>query len=115
MQRLKKLNTIQQRKAAALLGALVGDAAGQCIALTQFVSNRSKHYTYITFLSKHAVAPLHWIYDQEKVAKLIKERAGEAEFFPKSQCPFYIIESGSNTTYGDQLYVTLKSIADNKG
>lgn len=62
----------------------------------------------------YAVAPLHWIYDQGKVASLIKEQ-GQVEFYPTSQCPYYTIATGNNSTYGDQLYVTLKNIAENKG
>ena len=58
--------------------------------------------------------PLHWIYDQNKVLQLTMEK-GCVEFYPQSKCPFYTVESGSNSTYGDQLYVTLKSIAENKG
>lgn len=87
LRKLKSLSPFQQRKAAAILGALVADAA---------------------------VAPLHWIYDQGKVDGLIKAE-GKAEFYPSSQCPYYTIPTGNNSTYGDQLYLTLKNIAENKG
>lgn len=60
-------------------------------------------------------APLHWNYDQDKVAELIKDNNDIAEFYPTSQCPFYTIPTGNNSTYGDQLYVSLRSIAKNKG
>jgi hypothetical protein len=61
------------------------------------------------------VAPLHWIYDQGKVASLVGEQGGVVEFYPTSQCPYYIIPTGSNSVYGDQLYVTLRTIAGDKG
>lgn len=51
---------------------------------------------------------------QGKVEGLIKAE-GRAEFYPTSQCPFYTIPTGDNSVYGDQLYVTLKNIAENKG
>jgi len=47
------------------------------------------------------------------VQDLTKGRA--AEFYPTSHCPFYTIETGNTSTYGDQLYVTLKSLAERKG
>lgn len=62
-----------------------------------------------------SVTPLHWIYDQDKVASLIQKEKGIPDFYPTSQCPFYTVPVGSNSTYGDQLYVTLKNIAENKG
>lgn len=68
----------------------------------------------IKLVSLCPAAPLHWIYDQDKVAQLIKDN-GSAEFYPTSQCPFYTIPTGNNSTYGDQLYVTLKNMAENKG
>ena len=37
------------------------------------------------------------------------------EFYPKPECPFYTIPVGSNSAYGDQVYVTLKNVAENKG
>ena len=83
--RLRALSSVQQRRAAAILGAVVADAA---------------------------TAPLHWIYDQGKVQDLTK--GNTMEFYPTSQCPFYTIETGSTSTYGDQLHVTLKSLAERK-
>lgn len=85
--RLKTLSTGQQRRAAAVLGALVADAA---------------------------TAPLHWIYDQPKVKALTEEK-GVIEFYPTSQNPFYTIETGLFCPYGDQLFLTLKTLAECKG
>ena len=59
-------------------------------------------------------APLHWIYDQAKVKSLTEEK-GVTEFYPTSQCPFYVIETGQTSAYGDQLFVTLKTLAECKG
>ena len=61
-----------------------------------------------------AAAPLHWIYDQDKVKGLTEEK-GVTEFYPTSQCPYYIIETGQNSAYGDQLFATLKTLAEYKG
>ena len=71
------------------------------------------HITPLTFHTPHVAAPLHWIYDQGKVQDLTKGHT--AEFYPTSQCPFYTIETGRTSTYGDQLHVTLKSLAERKG
>ena len=48
------------------------------------------------------------------MADLIKKQ-GHFEFYPISQCPYYTVPTGSNSAYGDQLYVALKNIAENKG
>ena len=61
-----------------------------------------------------SAAPLHWIYDQGKV-KSLTEAEKTVEFYPKPECPFYTIPVGSNSAYGDQVYVTLKNVAENKG
>lgn len=87
LKRLRTLPPVQQRKAAAILGALVADCA---------------------------TTPLHWIYDQPKVAELAKENNGP-EYYPTSQCPYYSIDTGSYSTYGDQVYVALKNVVENKG
>lgn len=115
LQKLKSLNPFQQKKAAAILGALVADAAG----LLQ-TSSHGQLLEICLFVCLFLVAPLHWIYDkdnvsgQDKIAGLI-EAEGRAEFYPTSHCPFYTIPTGDNSTYADQLYVTLKNIAENKG
>lgn len=38
------------------------------------------------------VTPLHWIYDQGKVAGLVAE--GVAEFSQESHCPYYTVPAG---------------------
>lgn len=63
----------------------------------------------------YVATPLHWIYDQEKIRELVDKVGGKPEFYPTSQSPVYNIETGRNGAYGDQLYVTLKSVAENKG
>ena len=63
----------------------------------------------------YTATPLHWIYDQEKIRELVDKVGGKPEFYPTSQSPVYNIETGRNGAYGDQLYVTLKSVAENKG
>lgn len=62
-----------------------------------------------------AATPLHWIYDQSKVADLASKAGGCPEFYPTSQCPFYTVDTGSTSAYGDQVVVTLKSVAEQKG
>ena len=63
----------------------------------------------------HLPYALHWVYDQAKVAALSAKVENRPEFYPTSQCPFYTIETGNTSAYGDQLCVTLKNIAENKG
>lgn len=81
------------------------DCAWSVSALA-LVSHVSCHFT--------AAAPLHWIYDQSKVNSLTDGGKNYA-YLPESHCPFYRISSGEFSAYGDQLFVTLKSIAEKKG
>ena len=57
---------------------------------------------------------MHWVYKDEDMAKLIEGQT-EIEFRDPSANPFYRIPTGSNTCYGDQAFVMLKSLVDNKG
>ena len=86
--RVRQLPAVQQRRAAAVIGAIVADAAGELrpqVYVTR-VSTSPAH------LSVCVVTPLHWIYDQSKVAELVA--AGTAEFSPTSHCPFYTVPAG---------------------
>ena len=73
------------------------------------------HSSCISSCAWCTATPLHWIYDQEKIRGLVDKVGGKPEFYPTSQSPVYNIETGRNGAYGDQLYVTLKSVAENKG
>ena len=58
--------------------------------------------------------PLNWIYDGARI-KSILEKHNPPEFCPEWACPFYKTDVGSFSTYGEQAFCTLKSIADNNG
>ena len=75
-------------------------------------SDLSKWSYYIECL--HLGAPLHWIYDRDKLVKLTEEK-NCVVFYPESHCPYYTVPTGSNSAYGDQLYFTLKNVLDTKG
>ncbi|XP_050409605.1 crystallin J1A [Patella vulgata] len=81
------MSTVVARRVAAVCGVFVGDAAAQ---------------------------PLHWIYDQKKLDDIIG-RKEEVEFWPTSHNAFYTLNTGQNSGYGDQPYVILKSLVENKG
>ncbi|XP_033731119.1 crystallin J1A-like [Pecten maximus] len=79
--------SLNGRRAAAVLGAVVADAAAQ---------------------------PLHWIYDTNKLDNLISQTENIA-FWKPSANPFYCIPTGRQSGYGDQAYVILKSLVENEG
>lgn len=81
------MSSVDDRKVAAVVGALVADAAAQ---------------------------PLHWNYKQEKLESLI-EGLDEIAFRQESANPFYCIETGKQSCYGDQTYCILKSLVENSG
>ncbi|XP_033743115.1 crystallin J1A-like isoform X2 [Pecten maximus] len=79
---------ITQRCVGAVVGALVADAAAM---------------------------PVHWIYDVEKMKKVIEDCQQQPEFLPESRCPFYTLPTGRYSSYGDQTFVLLNSMVENKG
>eukprot|EP00929_Paragymnodinium_shiwhaense_P001488 TRINITY_DN101711_c0_g1_i1.p1 TRINITY_DN101711_c0_g1~~TRINITY_DN101711_c0_g1_i1.p1 ORF type:complete len:390 (-),score=30.77 TRINITY_DN101711_c0_g1_i1:45-1112(-) len=78
--------TSQQRAEAAVLGAIVADAAAM---------------------------PLHWIYDPDAIASLLQQfhREGRPEFFPKPSGCCYNGTVGTQTPYGNQTIVLLDALA----
>ncbi|KAI8785317.1 crystallin J1A [Biomphalaria glabrata] len=77
---------LEQRKIAAIVGACVADAAAQ---------------------------PLHWVYNDDVMQSVTQDRE-DVEFWVPSANPYYKIEGGRNTCYGDQAYVMLKSLVDSE-
>lgn len=78
---------LEERRIAAVVGALVADAAAQ---------------------------PLHWNYDIDKLNSILGDKK-EIAFWEPSSNPFYCIPTGSQSCYGDQSFVILKSLVDNDG
>eukprot|EP00058_Branchiostoma_floridae_P023901 XP_002609391.1 hypothetical protein BRAFLDRAFT_124615 [Branchiostoma floridae] len=79
--------TVAERAVGAIVGAAVADAAAQ---------------------------PLHWIYNLPKLDSIIAEEESP-EFRQPSANPYYRIETGRNSCYGDQAYVILESLAECQG
>ncbi|CAH1271122.1 Hypp4566 [Branchiostoma lanceolatum] len=79
--------TVAERAVGAIVGATVADAAAQ---------------------------PLHWIYKLQTLDSIIASEEAP-EFGQPSANPFYRIETGRNSCYGDQAYVILESLAECQG
>eukprot|EP00112_Aurelia_sp_Birch-Aquarium-sp1_P019847 Seg5.3 transcript_id=Seg5.3/GoldUCD/mRNA.D3Y31 product="Crystallin J1C" protein_id=Seg5.3/GoldUCD/D3Y31 len=77
----------KERCCAAVIGATVADAAGQ---------------------------PIHWNYKEDRLNEVLKDHENP-EFIAPSQNPFYNIETGKQTCYGDQAYAVLRSLTESKG
>lgn len=87
------LDTVKARAKAAVLGAIVADAA---------------------------TMPLHWIYDIEKMNTLLADAgrsAANPEFYPTPSCPFYNQDPavpqhvlGGNSPYGEELLPLARSL-----
>ncbi|XP_045200778.1 crystallin J1A-like [Mercenaria mercenaria] len=80
-------SALQSRRIAAVVGALVADAAAQ---------------------------PIHWNYKVDKLDAMLKN-AEEVAFWEPSANPFYKLPLGNQSCYGDQSFVVLKSLVENKG
>lgn len=77
---------VKARARAAVLGALLADAA---------------------------TMPLHWIYDLDKLNSLVESKTTrtQPEFFPEPSCPFYEYPLGALSPYGDEAYAVLRYAA----
>lgn len=82
------LSSLQRAKVAAIVGALVADAA---------------------------VQPIHWIYDPEAMKIAVSQCPDSPEFLPVSANAFYCIPTGNQSPYGDQLLTMLESLVECKG
>ena len=80
-----KLET--QKKIGAFIGAIVGDAA--CLHL-------------------------EWIYDQNKITKIVVEGQDPA-FWPENHCPFFSLLNGKVSCYADQAIQFLDVMFENGG
>ncbi|XP_038055516.1 crystallin J1A-like [Patiria miniata] len=81
------MSSVSSRAIGAIVGGFIADAAG---------------------------LPLHWIYNTADLGAIVA-KYDKPEFIPEGQCPFYKVPTGSLSAYGDQCYVLLKSLVDNKG
>ncbi|PNH02125.1 Crystallin J1A [Tetrabaena socialis] len=80
-------DAVSRRAAAAVLGALVADAA---------------------------TMGLHWIYDLSQIQKLLG-KSEEPAFFEPPSCPYYEYESGVQSPYGDELMPVLQYMTSGPG
>jgi len=85
LEEVSRLPSLQQRKVGCLVGAAVGDAAAR---------------------------PFHWEYDVSALSSAIKTNPGQPEFWPRSQSPFYSLETGDTSCYWDQAMAVLTAITD---
>jgi len=61
-----------------------------------------------------AAAPLHWVYDAPELNKHIAKHSNEPEFHEPFASKYYNGVVGGNSTYGEEAYVLLTSLADKK-
>ena len=85
LEEVSRLTRLQQRKVGCLVGAAVGDAAAR---------------------------PFHWEYDVSSLAETIRTNPSQPEFWPRSQSPFYSLETGETSCYWDQAMAVLTAITD---
>jgi ADP-ribosylglycohydrolase len=64
-------------------------------------------------LADAATTPMHWVYDQDKLAAAIGDNS--PYFFPDPQCPFYKVEPGSISPYGAEYMALAQGLNESKG
>eukprot|EP00731_Ephydatia_muelleri_P038458 Em0769g2a len=87
LDRAKALPKDKQRRVAAILGAVIADAAAQ---------------------------PVHWVYDEDALKEALKGHA-QPEFLPQSVNPYYRLATGRQSFYGEHLIILLRSLVACKG
>jgi len=63
---------------------------------------------YFNVLSFSPAQSLFWIYDQEKIVKLL-EGGKNPEFYEPCSNPFFLLPTGSQTMYGDFALAGLRA------
>lgn len=66
------------------------------------------------FVADAASMGLHWVYDAQKMAQLAAARP-QPEFYDPPSCPFYSVESGAFSPYGDEVLPLLQHVATHGG
>ena len=77
------------------------------------ISERAASAVLGSFVADAAAMPLHWIYDQAQIARLVG--SGAPEFHDPPSCPFYTAPLGNNTLYGISNMVVLSVGASTGG
>ena len=71
-------------------------------------------YVYNVCVFLFVAQPLHWVYNHDKMKEILSGGLDPA-FSPVSHNPFYTIETGCQSPYGDQMFVQLKCLVKCKG
>ena len=67
------------------------------------------------YLLIHTAQPLHWVYKDDVMQQVVSADPTKPEFLTPPGNPFYHLPCGSQSNYGDQLMVLLRSMAKCKG
>ena len=59
--------------------------------------------------------PLHWIYSDDAISSAISSDPEKPEFLNPSRNNFYKLSTGSQSNYGDEMMVTIRSLAHSNG
>ena len=108
--KVAQLEPKEQRAIASIFGAVVADAAGKILHVL-FVLQLLPRFDLVVFSGTCTGQALHWIYNIQTL-KSIVDGVSEPEFMEPSHNPFYVVENGAQSTYGDQFLVQLESLAE---
>ncbi len=85
----------------------------------QFGFNSTKQILFysdvhLMYIFPFSAQPVHWNYKLDKLDAIFGDKT-EIEFITPSANPFYEIETGRQSCYGDQAFVLLQSLVASKG
>ena len=107
--KVAQLEPKEQRAIASIFGAVVADAAGKILHVL-YVLQLATSFLVI-FSGTCTGQALHWIYNMQTL-KSVVDGVSEPAFMEPSRNPFYVVDTGAQSTYGDQFLVQLESLAE---
>ena len=105
LEEAKRLPPVKARAVAAVLGAVVANAAGNSLGFDKL----------LLYVTCYTAQPLHWIYNDMTMSSVISSNKDKPEFWSPSRNPYYTMPVGSQSDYGDEFLVTLRSLVESKG
>ena len=98
------------KKVAAMVGAVVGDAASIHLRKSKLLIYTPVFLKYIQF--SNFISSIEWIYDQRKLSKIVS-KGENPEFWPEDHNSYFTLPNGKYSCYADEAVQTLNVMAEN--
>ena len=110
------------KKVAAMVGAVVGDAASihlrksKLFREIELYSRISRGFSLLEILKciqfPNFISSIEWIYDQRKLSQIVS-KGENPEFWPEDHNSYFTLPNGKYSCYADEAVQTLNVMAEN--